>query len=125
MNAMNMAKMAYATTQAPIRTSRGVEYEAFALVTRDLKTASLEGRENFARLAEALHKNRQLWTILAADVAEEDNQLPKALRAQIFYLAEFVAQHSRKVLKNEETADVLVEINTTMMRGLRGQDAAA
>ena len=125
MNAMNMAKMAYTTNQAPIRTPRGTEYEAFARVTRRLKAAAEQGTAGFVQLAQAIHTNRQLWTMLAADVAEAENGLPRDLRARIFYLAEFTAQHSRKILRGEDTVDVLVEINTAIMRGLRNKVEAA
>lgn len=125
MNAMNLAKTAYSTNQTPIRTPRGIEYEAFARVTRRLKSASDMGPKGFSLLAEAIHTNRQLWTMLAADVAEAENALPQELRARIFYLSEFTAQHSRKILRGEETADVLVEINMAVMRGLRAQVEAA
>jgi flagellar protein FlaF len=63
--------------------------------------------------------------MLAADVAEPDNGLPQELRARIFYLAEFTADHSRKVLRGGETVDALVDINTAMMRGLRQKVDAA
>ncbi|WP_281840655.1 flagellar biosynthesis regulator FlaF [Sinisalibacter aestuarii] len=114
-----MAKTAYASNKAPIRTPRGTEYDAFAHVTHSLSAAAAKGAMGFGQLAEALHRNRQLWTMLAADVAENTNGLPPDLRARIFYLAEFTAQHSRKVLRGAETVDVLVEINTALMRGLR------
>jgi flagellar protein FlaF len=61
-----------------------------------------------------------LWTTLAADVAESDNGLPGPLRAQLFYLYEFAADHSRKILAGSGSVDVLVDINTAVMRGLRG-----
>nr|WP_255744095.1 flagellar biosynthesis regulator FlaF [Aliiroseovarius sediminis] len=112
-----MAKTAYnSTSRAPLRTSRGTEYEAFAKVTHQLGRARTS---SFADLAAALHENRRLWTLLAADVANEDNALPSDLRARLFYLAEFTADHSRKVLSEGEDASVLVEINTAVMRGLR------
>lgn len=125
MNALQMAKTAYATNKAPIRTQRGTEYEAFARVTHHLKVAAELGVSGFARLAEALHANRQLWTRLAADVAEGANGLPPELRARIFYLAEFSAQHSRKVLRGDDSIDILIEINTAVMRGLRSKAEAA
>ncbi|MGH1369697.1 MAG: flagellar biosynthesis regulator FlaF [Maritimibacter sp.] len=125
MNALNMAKTAYASNQAPIRTPRSVEYEAFARATRNLKIAMGLGATGFTKLAEALHTNRRLWTILAADVAENGNGLPEDLRARIFYLAEFTTQHTRKVLRSEDTAEALIEINTAIMRGLRAQAVAA
>ena len=121
MNALNMAKTAYATTQSPIRTPRSTEYEAFARITHRLKDASTKGRAGFARLAEAIHSNRRLWTLLAGDVADNGNGLPRELRAQIFYLAEFTNHHSTLVLNGEGDVDVLVEINTSIMRGLRSQ----
>ena len=125
MNALNMAKTAYATSQTTISTPRGIEYEAFARVTHRLKSAAEAGRSGFGQLAQAVHRNRQLWTMLAADVAEHDNGLPQELRARIFYLAEFTNQHSRAVLKDPAEAAVLVEINTAIMRGLRQKAEAA
>lgn len=125
MNALQMAKTAYASNQAPIRTPRGIEYEAFARITHRMKTASDRGKPGFPALARALHQNRQLWTMLAADVAEADNGLPADLRARIFYLAEFTTAHSRKVLRGSETVDPLVDINMAVMRGLRQKADAA
>jgi len=124
-NALQMAKTAYATNKAPIRTPRGIEYEAFARVTHRLKSAAARGKTGFPDLAQALHLNRQLWSMLAADVAEQDNGLPTELRARIFYLAEFTADHSRKVLRGHEAIDALVEVNTAVMRGLRQRVEAA
>jgi flagellar protein FlaF len=120
-----MAKTAYAASQNTVRTPRGIEYEAFARITHRLKTSAEQGRSGFSQLAQAIHENRRLWTLLAADVAAEENGLPAELRARIFYLYEFTNQHSRKVLQDPEQADVLVEINTAIMRGLKQKAEAA
>lgn len=125
MTALSLAKTAYAANKTPIRTPRSTEYDAFAHVTRRLRTAEALGKAGFADFAQALHANRRLWTLLAADVAEDGNGLPPDLRARIFYLAEFTTQHSRKVLRGDETAEALVEINTAVMRGLRARGEAA
>lgn len=119
MNALQMAKTAYTASHTPIRTARGSEYEAFARITHQLKSAAEKGSGAYGQLVAALHDNRQLWTILATDVAETGNQLPQALRAQVFYLAEFTQQHSREVLADRADIAVLIDINTAMMRGLR------
>lgn len=124
MNALNLAQRAYNTAQTPIRTTRGTEYAVFAQVTHHLKAAAEKGRPAFAQLAQAIHENRQLWALLAADVSDSDNGLPQQLRAQIFYLAEFTNQHSSKVLNGKDKADVLIEINTSIMRGLRAAGGA-
>jgi flagellar biosynthesis activator protein FlaF len=117
-----MARAAYAGPTAATRSPRSIEYDAFARVTHQIKAALGPPGANFASLARALHDNRTLWTVLAADVAEAANGLPEALRAKLFYLAEFTVGHSRKVLAGEADASVLVEINTAVMRGLRQEE---
>jgi len=118
-NAANLAKTAYSAPDKPTRTLRGTEYEVFARITHRLKTANALGDAGFASLARAIHDNRRLWTFLAANVADPDNQLPSALRAQIFYLAQFTNRHSSKVLGGKATAEVLIDVNTSIMKGLR------
>jgi flagellar protein FlaF len=118
-NATNLAKTAYSAPGQPTRTARGTEYELFARITHRLKAAQSLGDLGFSTLARALNDNRQLWTTLAADVADPDNQLPPMLRARIFYLSEFTTQHTRKVLAGTSGADILIDINTAIMRGLR------
>ncbi len=119
-------KTAYASIDTPVKTPRSVEYETFAQVTRRLARADADRKApgGFTELAEALHDNQRLWNVLASDVAGERNQLPKELRARLFYLAEFTRLHSRNVLSGAGAAGVLVEINTAVMRGLRERQEA-
>ena len=125
MNAFYQAQQAYSSSaQSPLRTDRSAEYQAFSEIIRRLSRAAKMDSGKFAELASAIHDNRALWTILASDVASSDNALPEALRAQIFYLAEFTDLHSRKILKGEADVDVLIEINTAVMRGLSAAVAA-
>lgn len=119
MNAQNLARRAYTNRSAPIRTPRGTEYEIFANITHRLKAAAMKGKLGFPALATAIHDNRKLWTLLAVDVADKENGLPKDLRARIFYLAEFTQSHSRKVLRNNASVAPLLEVNAAVMRGLR------
>jgi len=120
-----MARTAYANSAAPIRTNQSTEYDAFAKITRRMKDGAAKGKTGFPELTAAIHENRRLWTILAADVADKDNALPVQLRARILYLADFTLQHSSKVLAERASSDALVEINTAVMRGLRQQGSAA
>ena len=114
--AHDLYKTAPAHTGAP----RNLEYDAVARITRKLRDAGRKGRPGFADLAEALHMNRQLWTLFATNVADSDNALPESRRAQVFYLAEFTHAHSGKVLAGEANIRPLLEINTAVLRGLRG-----
>lgn len=122
MNALSQAKTAYGSSATPVRTHRGTEYALFTRVTRKLHAAARKGPGGFTALAHALHDNRSMWTTLAADVSGDENELPDDLRAQLFYLAEFTASHTRKVLKGEAGVRPLLEVNMAVMRGLAGQE---
>ncbi len=119
----SLAQTAYAASATPVRTQRGTEYAAFQKVTARLNQALRRGSPMSER-ATALHDNRKLWTILASDLADEDNGLPQSLRAQLFYLAEFSLLQSRQALKDAAALEALVDINTAVMRGLSGQEAS-
>lgn len=118
MNTFEQARTAYRAAPMTLRTGRSAEYQVFADITARLRTASTTGNAGFPVLAAAVHDNRRLWTRLAADVADPDNGLPRALRAQIFYLAEFTDHQSRRILRGEARADALIDINLSVMRGL-------
>lgn len=121
MNAHLLASSAYSGATVPTRTERDAEYDAFARCTRALASAQA-GSGGYAVLARALADNRGLWNVLAADVSGDGNRLPPTLRAGIFYLAEFTRHHSRRVLDGKADIAALIDINTTIMRGLRGQE---
>jgi flagellar protein FlaF len=76
---LSTARAAYAAPSAPIRTTRGTEYEVVARITQRLKSATARADTDFPGLAAALAENHALWLTLATDVAEEGNQLPRQL----------------------------------------------
>ncbi len=117
--------IAYARQEAPTRSFRSIEYDLLAQVTRRLRSAWANRDTDFSGLARALADNQQLWSTLAADVALPGNNLPAALRARLFYLYEFTAHHSRLALDGRANVEVLADINTAVMRGLRGDGGAA
>lgn len=122
MNASALARNAYsgATRIAPSHTD--TEYRAFAEITRQLAAHAESDEADFPKLAAALHRNQVLWGILADDVSSDQNQLPAALRAQLFYLAEFTTLHTQRVLASKATVKALVDINTAIMSGLRSNN---
>lgn len=117
MNAYAQAQRAYAPALAPTRTARSAEYEVIARISHRLKKAIKTG--DFPALAEALYENNKLWTALAVDAIDADNLLPDELRARIVYLADFTRVHTQKVLRKEETAVALLEINAMILGGLK------
>jgi len=119
------APIAYARQEAPTRSLRSVEYDLLAQATRRLRSAWATRDSDFPGLVRALTDNQQIWSTLAADVALPGNGLPAALRARLFYLYEFTTQHSRAILEDKASVEVLADINTAVMRGLRGDGGAA
>jgi flagellar biosynthesis activator protein FlaF len=116
--ALDQALAAYGASARVTRTPRDTEFDVLARITRRLKSAAAPGAA-FADLAHAIHDNRSLWGIFALDLALPGNGLPPDLRARLLSIARFVEDHSSKVLRDAASADVLVDINTAVMRGLR------
>ena len=119
------ARTGYAAAAAPIRTERGTEYAVFAQITHRLKCLDETDRGAFPKLAAAVCDNQRLWGTLAEDLMGEGNALPIGLRAQLVSLAGFVGRHSHKVLASRASVAPLIEINTAIMKGLRGEAEAA
>lgn len=73
-------------------------------------------------LASALNDNRSLWRQLAADLADEENQLPDELRAGLISIAGFVERRTSDVLSRRmavaEGVPGLLEVNESIARGL-------
>ena len=78
---------------------------------------------DFPAMVSALHDNRMLWDAITIDLAHEANSYPEDLKARLIYLGEFTRQHTQRVLSGERNADSIIEINTAIINGLRGQPA--
>ena len=109
-------------TTSGLRTARDAEYDVFSRVTRMMRQAGQSGDK--ADTIMAVHKNNELWTLLAIDLAEPGNGLPDATKAGLLSLAGFSIRHGHAVLAGEAVSDPLIDINMTVMRGLRGEVGA-
>ena len=121
MNVIEQAKMAYAPTQFAIRTDRSIEAQLIGQITARLSKAADQRTTHYPDYVAALFENRRIWTTLAAEVADKNNELPNQLRAQIFYLAEFADHHTRAALSEKADPTVLIDINRSVLQGLTGQ----
>lgn len=121
MNAHSMAVAAYGNPNTAQKTARSAEYDVIARITSRLRKAIDGGAQSFPALAEAMTENRLLWTEFASDLARSDNQLPDGLKVQLLNLAQFTLTHTNAVIEGRADADVLVDINTAIMRGLSGK----
>ncbi len=122
MNVHALAQTAYGDPTTVQKSPRSAEYDVISRITARLQIAQQADRAAFPQLAEALHENRRLWVELATDLATPGNALPLALRAQLLSLAQFSLRHTEEVLAGRGSADVLVDINLAILRGLSGRD---
>jgi flagellar protein FlaF len=119
------ARSAYASAAAPIRSPRANEYAVFAQITHRLRSVDEKNKSAYPVLAAAVSDNQRLWSALAEDLLGDGNSLPVQLRAQLIGLAEFVRKHTLRVLAGKASLEPLIDINTTIMRGLGAQPEAA
>lgn len=105
-----------------VRSPRDAEYDVISRVTRLLRQADRSGRSGDAIMA--VHRNNELWTLLATDLADPGNALPTETKAGLLSLAGFSLRHGHAVLAGQATTDPLIEINLSIMKGLRGEVGA-
>ncbi|WP_040818957.1 flagellar biosynthesis regulator FlaF [Litoreibacter arenae] len=123
MTATSQAMSGYGKESAALQTSRGIEFQVFARITRELKSAYTAKDSKYAELVNALHANRMMWNALAVDVSNTKNELSNDLKGQIFYLSEFVNFHTKKILKGDASIAALVDVNLAVMKGLGAQES--
>lgn len=123
MSAMLQAHAAYSDVAVATKTDRSLEFDIIAGVTAKLRAASADGA-SFSLRAAAIDANRRMWAVIAASMADTQNAYPDMLKARLFYLYEFTTNHSRKALKGEATLDPLIQINSSVLRGLRQESSS-
>jgi flagellar biosynthesis activator protein FlaF len=76
-------------------------------------------------LSGALRINQRVWSILQAELVQDDNLLPIELRNNILTLSIFVDKRIIQVMANPEPEKlkVLIDINLNLAAGLRGSPA--
>lgn len=121
MNAHSLAATYYGNPSTALKTARSAEYDVIARVTSRIKQEIDGGAMSFPNLAMALDDNRRLWTEFAVDLASPENHLPISLKVQLLNLAQFIITHTGAIMDGQGSADVLVDINTAIMRGLSGK----
>ena len=111
---------AYAQTSNRTETPREMEYRLFGQVTRALMHAATVDKSDVKTRIDALDWNRRLWSVLATDCSDSENQLNNPLKAQIISISLFVGRHSSVVMRGEDDFEALIDINRMVMQGLAG-----
>jgi flagellar biosynthesis activator protein FlaF len=118
---------AYKTAQ--INNMSGREIEAAALTRCALLLSDCQqnwdapNREE--NLSEALSINQRVWSILQAELVQDDNPLPLQLRKDILTLSVFVDKRIIQVMAypDPEKLNAIININLNLAAGLRGSGA--
>jgi flagellar protein FlaF len=113
----------YRAVRLHTESPRSIEAQLFAEITAGLVRAQRAGKPGFQDLVAMLHRNRTLWDALLADLVLEGNVLPTPLKAQLIQLGRFVRQFTGRVLRGEDDAQALIDVNTAILEGLRGTRA--
>jgi flagellar protein FlaF len=119
-----MSLQAYQKTQKAFSNPRDIEYRLFAQITAALIDTQDLARTD-QRLINALARNRELWTTLAADCSSDENRHAAALRAQIVSLSLWVNRFTSEVMRRKVPVVPLININRTIMEGLALKSQAA
>lgn len=113
------AQQAYKNVQRELTSSKGIELKVFALVTSALRSVDKNEIGGAAKLAEVLLDNAKLWRILFVDLVNPENELPLSLKESLLSLAEFTQKHTLQVLAGKADHQVLIDINQSIIQGLR------
>lgn len=119
MNNTYLAKQGYKAVQKEAASDKAIELRVFMSVTAQLKAVDFEDKLEFPKLSDAILENLQLWKILFLDLINPSNTLPQELKASLIQLSDFTQSHSRKVLLGEATPEALIDINNSIIAGLR------
>jgi flagellar biosynthesis activator protein FlaF len=115
---------AYRNAQNSTLSGRDVEAAALAQAALLLIECqkNWDSGERYAELSEALRINQTIWSIFQAELAKEDNPLPKQLKQDILRLSFFIDKRIIDVLAYpaSEKLDSIININLNLAAGLRG-----
>lgn len=113
------AQQTYKVAQRELTSPKEIELKVFASVTSALLNVDLKALDGRSKLASALLDNAKLWRIVFTDLVNPENPLPLPLKESLISLAEFTQSHTLKVLSGNAEHGVLIEINQSVMKGLK------
>lgn len=110
----------YGQVKRQTASDKHIELQLFSAVTARLRA---QVQNNSTRLsgekAETLIENAKLWNLLFCDLVNSDNKLPLELKTNLISLAEFTQGHTQRVLRGEASIDILIDVNTAIIEGLK------
>ena len=119
---MYQAASTYAKNALQAADPRNQEAQLLIMAASKLQAVKDNWDSYKSTLDAALIYNQKLWTAIVTLVSAEDNQLPAPIKANIANLANFVFNHTFRILAEpkQEKLNILVSINRNIAMGLRG-----
>jgi flagellar protein FlaF len=115
---------AYKATEQTTLTGRDIEAAVLTKAATKLKECqnnwNAEDRDRM--LDEALRFNQRVWSILQAEIAKEDNPLPRQLKLDLLSLGAFIDKRIIETMAypSPEKISIVIDINNNIAAGLRG-----
>jgi flagellar protein FlaF len=120
MDQKQKALRGYGETKRQTASDKHIELQLFSSITARLRAQTTkETTQLNSVMAQALIDNAKLWNILFCDLVTEENQLPLETKKNLISLAEFTQQHTKRVLSGQAGMGILVEINDSVIIGLK------
>ena len=119
MNDLAMARRGYTSSSISSSNPIEAEYSLIARLSHRLAEASRNRERRHPEFVAALSENRRFWNLVAVSVADAGNGMSADLKARLFWISEFVAHETGRILSGESDPEILIEINASIMQGLR------
>lgn len=115
-----MIQLQYAEIQAEsVADARERERELIQRSIDLLKRATQEDAETFA-LVEALHFTIRLWSSFLEDLADDNNELPKELRANLISIGIWILREAENIRQGESTnVESIIEVSEILKDGIK------
>ena len=114
-----LASRAYGDVQTRTAADQDIEYAIFEQITGALETVAETEGITKREIVDAVNRNNQLWTTLAADLLSPENALPDETKRNLLTLAEFTRRTGMQVLAGEGDIADLIDVNKTIMAGMK------
>ncbi|WOR14489.1 flagellar biosynthesis regulator FlaF [Hyphomonas sp. FCG-A18] len=121
----SLARQAYGQVQHRTAGPKEIEHAVFEQITEALQDVAKTEAPVPNVYADAVSRNMELWTILAADLMSDANALPLETKQGLLGLSEFVRRTSMTLLTEGGDVTDLIDVNIAIMRGLRGDASVA
>lgn len=113
------AHTVYKQAQKELSSPKGIELKVFMSVTSAIKAVNMDAPGAKSKLYEALLENAELWRVIFIDLINPENALPTDLKHNLISLADFTQKHTQAVLGGHADHQVLLDINESVIAGLR------